>query len=124
MGRYWDEFSNFRSAIEWPDMRPPEEHATANLEPIGASIPIDVWEAAVELAPACDDSPIEVEFGARLITAIRQTDEPDLLRVIPQYVLGPYRYDFAIFREDKLVGLIECDGKEFHYRTAAGQRSS
>jgi very-short-patch-repair endonuclease len=114
MERYWDEFSNFRSAIEWPDMRPPEEHATANLVELGTSIPIDVWAAAIELAPRCDDSPIEVDFGARLITAIRQTDDPDLLKLIPQYELGPYRYDFAIFREGKLVGLIECDGKEFH----------
>jgi very-short-patch-repair endonuclease len=111
----WDEVPISRSAIEWPDMRPPEEHVTANnFTQIASFAPVDVWAAAVKIAPDCDDSPIEIEFGARLINAIRLINDPDFLKLKPQHVLGPYRYDFAIFREDKLVALVECDGREFH----------
>jgi very-short-patch-repair endonuclease len=59
------------------------------------------------------------DLGALLVDAIRLIDDPDFLKIIPQYVLGLHRYDFAIFREDKLVGLIECGGKEFHSSYAA-----
>lgn len=34
MQSYEDEFSNFQSAIEWPDFRPPTEHATDDLKPL------------------------------------------------------------------------------------------
>lgn len=118
MEPFWDGHLNARSAIEWPDLRPSREHVTGNggFKQIGSPLPalVDVWATAAEVAPDCDDSPIEVEFGARLINAIRLIDDPDFLRVTPQYKLGPYRYDFAIFREEKLVALIECDGREFH----------
>jgi very-short-patch-repair endonuclease len=117
MEPYWDEVPISRSAIEWPDMRPPEEHPTAdNFTQIASFVPVavDVWAAAAKIGPDCDDSPIEIEFGARLINAIRLINDPDFLKVKPQYVLGPYRYDFAIFRENKLVALVECDGREFH----------
>jgi hypothetical protein len=99
MEPYWDGCSNSRSAIEWPDMRPPREHTTADFAQIASFIPVDVWATAFEIAPDCDDSPIEVEFGARLINAVRLINDPEFLKVTPQYVLGPYRYDFAIFRE-------------------------
>jgi very-short-patch-repair endonuclease len=37
-------------------------------------------------------------------------------RVIAQYELGGFRYDFAIesTRSGKIVALVECDGQEFH----------
>jgi hypothetical protein len=107
-----DEFSNFRSAIEWPEMRPPREEATGELRPISSSVisTVEILSSAVTIAPDCE-SPIEVDLGARLSSAIRRIDDSNLL-LVPQYVLGPYRYDFAIIREGKPIALIECDGFE------------
>jgi very-short-patch-repair endonuclease len=36
--------------------------------------------------------------------------------VIPQYELGPFRYDFAIKskRTEKVIALVECDGRLWH----------
>jgi hypothetical protein len=109
-----DEYSDFQSAIEWPDLRPPTEEATGNFRPIFSFVPdlVDNWAAAATIAPNCE-SPIEIELGARLIIAMRIIDDPSL-KLIPQYVLGAYRYDFAITRKERLVALIECDGKDFH----------
>jgi very-short-patch-repair endonuclease len=109
-----DEFSNFRSAIEWPEMRPPREEATGELRPISSSVisTVEILSSAVTIAPDCE-SPIEVDLGARLSSAIRRIDDSNLL-LVPQYVLGPYRYDFAIIREGKPIALIECDGRDFH----------
>jgi len=52
-------------------------------------------------------------LGARLTVALRLIEDSRLSLSI-QYPLGRYRYDFAITREEKLIALIECDGKEFH----------
>lgn len=36
-------------------------------------------------------------------------------QIIPQYELGPFRYDFAIKNRDgNVVAVIECDGLAFH----------
>jgi very-short-patch-repair endonuclease len=38
------------------------------------------------------------------------------LRLVPQYELFGYRYDFAILhpRLGQVLALVECDGKEYH----------
>jgi very-short-patch-repair endonuclease len=114
MGTYEDELSNFQSAIEWPDLRPPEEEATDVPKPLYSFLPalLDNWALAATIESDCE-SPIEVEFGTQVLIAMRAAGDEDW-KLVPQYVLGPYRYDFAITRQKKLMGLIECDGKEFH----------
>jgi very-short-patch-repair endonuclease len=114
MGTYEDEFSNFQSAIEWPELRPLEEVATDIPKPLYTFLPalMDNWSLAATIEPDCE-SPIEVELGAQFLIALRAAGDEDW-KLVPQYVLGPYRYDFAITRKKKLAALIECDGKEFH----------
>jgi very-short-patch-repair endonuclease len=106
--------SYFRSAIEWPDTRPPTVPATADLKPIGEFLPgvLELCAAAFELGPSCE-SPIEVQLGSRLIVALRKIQD-SRLSLSTQYRLERYRYDFAITHEEELIALIECDGKEFH----------
>jgi very-short-patch-repair endonuclease len=109
-----DDFSNFRSAIEWPDMRPKVEEATGELKPISSIMAelAEIWASAATIAPKCE-SPIEVDLGARLSHALGLIDDSTLL-LVPQYILGSYRYDFALSRNGKPIALIECDGREFH----------
>jgi len=111
---YEDEFADFQSSNEWPCMRPPREEEQGDFKPIFGCVPhlFEIWAAAATLAPKCE-SPIEIELGSRIIAAFGIIDDPKL-NLIVQYILGPYRYDFAITRDDKLIALIECDGKEFH----------
>jgi very-short-patch-repair endonuclease len=114
--RYSDEFSTFRSAIEWPDMRPPSEVPTGEFMPlsVGLARTLDTIAIAHALAPKCE-SPIEVDFGTRMIKVLRVIDD-DTLSLASQYSIGPFRYDFAITREGRPqpVILVECDGREFH----------
>ena len=104
----------FHSAIEWPDMRPETEPPTGELRPISSFL-LPVLEnvaSAIAIAPDCE-SPIEIDLGARLSTAMRAIDDR-ALALVPQYELGPYRYDFAVVRDSNPLMLIECDGREFH----------
>jgi very-short-patch-repair endonuclease len=106
--------SNFYSTIEWPHLRPPTEPPTGELTPISSFV-LPVLEniaSATAIAPECE-SPIEVELGARLSSAMRVINDP-ALSLVCQYRLGPYRYDFAIIRASNPLILIECDGSEFH----------
>ena len=111
-------FSNFRSAIEWPDARPyyEEPQRGGRLEHISkyAVAAVEYAGEAREIAPKCE-SAIETELGARLNMALRRINDATLT-LVPQYKLGRYRYDFAITRQDrpKPIVLVECDGKEFH----------
>ena len=109
-----DELSDFQSADEWPGMRPPREEEQGDFKPIFDVVPhlFEIWAAAATIAPKCE-SPIEIELGSRITAALGVINDPKL-KLRQQYVLGPYRYDFAITRDDKLIALIECDGKEFH----------
>jgi very-short-patch-repair endonuclease len=109
-----DDFSNFQSAIEWPDLRPPTEHATDELKPLYSFLPtlFDKWSLALGIADVCE-SPIEVDLGVQFLIAFRAIGGDDS-QLVPQQVLGSFRYDFAITRRGKLIGLVECDGKEFH----------
>jgi very-short-patch-repair endonuclease len=58
------------------------------------------------------ESPIEQQFGIAAAAACVRSG----LRIVPQYRLFGYRYDFAILhpRLDQVLALVECDGKEFH----------
>lgn len=109
-----DEFSTFGSAIEWPEMRPFAEEATGELKPIFPYVvsAIDLLAHATTIAPDCE-SPIEVELGAWLRRAIEALAD-EKLQLVPQYVLRPFRYDFAITRNGRPVAFVECDGKDFH----------
>lgn len=109
-----DDFLNFQSAIEWPDMRPPIEEATDELKPLYTFLAsaVDKWVLAGSLERVCE-SPIEVELGVQFKIAFGAIGNDDF-KLVPQYVLGSFRYDFAIMRREKLIGLVECDGKEFH----------
>jgi hypothetical protein len=109
-----DDFLNFQSAVEWPDLRPANEHATDELRPLYSFLPsvFDKLVLAGRLEEICE-SPIEVELGVQFLIAFRAIGNDDF-ELIPQRVLGPFRYDFAITRQGKLIGLVECDGKEFH----------
>jgi very-short-patch-repair endonuclease len=108
------DFSNFRSAIEWPEMRPVSEEATGEMKPLSAftASAIDSMALAFAIAPSCE-SPIEIELGAQLCKVIRSFEG---LSLQPQFSLGPYRYDFAIVDEHSglPIALIECDGREYH----------
>jgi hypothetical protein len=95
-------------------------------------------ERVQQLAPLCE-SPIELmllgaidfsmalaRFTEKLIKYQIQkqgdaiTLDPPFIVVIPQYRWQDYRIDFAIFREgmDQPAVFVECDGHEFHERTA------
>jgi very-short-patch-repair endonuclease len=88
--------------------------ATADPRPLSHFIPavLELCATAFAIRPSCE-SPIEVMLGARLTVALQKIEE-SRLSLSFQYPLGRYRYDFAITREEKLVALVECDGKEFH----------
>jgi very-short-patch-repair endonuclease len=111
------DFSNFQSAIERLDMLPPTEYATDELKPLYTFLPslFDKWALAGTIADVCE-SPIEVDLGVMFLIAFRAIGDNDF-QLVPQHVLGSFRYDFAITHQGKLIGLIECDGKEFHSTT-------
>jgi very-short-patch-repair endonuclease len=75
---------------------------------------LDSLSIACSLESRCE-SPIEIDLATRVTKALRVIGD-DTLSLVPQYVLGPYRYDFAIVRGGRTnpVVLVECDGKEFH----------
>ena len=124
-----DEFSNFRSAIAWPDLDASEEVPTCEFIPLRVAL-VKVVECAAESATisGVTESPIETIFGAKLALALRpvceelgwnfsvgaRSDADVWLQ--PQYPLQQYRYDFAILAkgQPQPLILIECDGKEFH----------
>jgi len=69
-------------------------------------VPVEISAA---LAGKCE-SPIEYKLGPALIVAAEKWG----FRVVPQFKLGRYRYDFALYAGQRLMALNECDGKEFH----------
>lgn len=113
-----DEFSNFRSSIEWPDMGPDRSEEEGAFQPlsVGAMKFMEVTAKAHKLEPICE-SPIEVMLGARLAVYRDRWNERGFpkFKMVAQHKLAGYRYDFAILSEDgKLLIAIECDGAEFH----------
>ena len=61
-----DDFSNFHSAIEWHDLRPPTERATDELKPLAFFVLsiVDNWVLAASIEAICK-SPIELELGVQ-----------------------------------------------------------
>jgi very-short-patch-repair endonuclease len=124
-----DDFSNFRSAIAWPDLDEPEEAPTGNFVPLRVAV-VKAVECAAEsyTMSGVTESPIETIFGAKLALALRpvceelgwtfsvgaQSDADVSLQ--RQYPLQRFRYDFAILAkgQSQPLVLIECDGKDFH----------
>jgi hypothetical protein len=74
-----DDFSDFRSAIEW-QMRPRAEEATGDFKWLSEFFPpvLEFLGTAYILAPQCE-SPIEVELGARLRNALDCVEGSSLL---------------------------------------------
>lgn len=125
-----DDFSNFKSAICWPKL---EESLTISGTSELVYIKryrrtIDNAAKAFVIAPNTE-SPIEVQFGGYLAGTLSRTlkevgiefeigDPKPRLRptvfLCPQYVVGKFRYDFALVVNGKAAVLIECDGKDFH----------
>jgi very-short-patch-repair endonuclease len=124
-----DGFSNFKSAIVWPDDREPEEAPTGEFVPLCHALVKAVACAAESFTMSgVTESPIETIFGAKLALVLRPVCEelgwnfsigarPGAdVWLQPQYPLQQYRYDFAILAkgQPQPLILIECDGKEFH----------
>lgn len=108
------DLSDFQSPIEWPEMRPDIERATADLRPL-AEITVSALDSlslAWSIAPNCE-SPIETELAAQLCKILRTIER---LSIQPQFSIDRYRYDFAIVDEFSglPLALVECDGREFH----------
>lgn len=111
-----DEADGFRSAIEWPNYSSEEDVPTGEFRPLAACLSdaLDTLQIAWSLESDCE-SPIETDIGVKITKAFRVVDD-ETLSLVSQFVLGPFRYDFAIVRtgRKKPIALIECDGKEFH----------
>lgn len=79
--------------------------------------------AKYTIAPKTE-SPIETIFGAAVSLLMEDVLGDDFkvgptgleanFTLVPQYKLGPYRYDFAVCVAGEAIILIECDGKDFH----------
>jgi very-short-patch-repair endonuclease len=112
-----DDFSHFQSASEWRDFPPPTEYVTGELKPLHSFLPalFDKFALRMTIADVCE-SPIEVDLGVMFLIAFRAIGDDDF-QLVPQQVLRSFRYDFAVTHQGKLIGLIECDGKEFHSTT-------
>lgn len=126
-----DEESNFKSAIQWPDDIAKREVASKNsFEPLRHGLIKAFGHLATPVSGS--ESPIEDWFGSGLailfsqrvlqngasfaIAPPRSNERPAHFVLIPQFVVGNYRYDFAlaISGEDRPILLIECDSKMFH----------
>jgi very-short-patch-repair endonuclease len=68
--------------------------------------------SSLETIENLQESPIEHQFGIAAAVVFARS----ALRIVPQYQLRGYRYDFAILHPtlDQVLALVECDGKEFH----------
>jgi hypothetical protein len=73
---------------------------------------LDAIASHIERIDELHESPIEHQFGIAAAAVLGRKS----LRIVPQYQLFGYRYDFAILhpRLDQVLALVECDGKEFH----------
>lgn len=124
-----DQFSNFRTAIDWPDLDEPEEVPTGDFVPLRfAMVRAIACVAESATMSAVTESPIETMFGSKLALALRPVCEElgwafsvgELtdadMSLQPQYPLHRFRYDFAVLAkgQSRPLVLIECDGKEFH----------
>lgn len=80
-------------------------------EPISTK-QLDLITASLEAVEKFNESPIEYALGIAAAIALSGHG----LRLVAQYQLGRFRYDFAVLHPkiDQVLALVECDGKEFH----------
>lgn len=78
-----------------------------------------LYDIAIEIADLYEegriyvfDSPVEEVMYGALIEAMNDFG----YRVIPQYEIGCYRADFAVFADDVKIA-VECDGFAYHDAT-------
>lgn len=71
-------------------------------------------QAALEMVLDRVSSPCESPIEQLLLDALRKTPVGSI--VTPQFEIGPYRVDFALFSTGKKVA-VECDGHDFHEKT-------
>lgn len=102
--------------VKWPDMPPCAKSRTDGFRPLSFFVKaaFESFEIACELEPKCE-SPIEIDLGVSLTKVFQEISDPKL-SLEPQFILGPFRDDFAIRCEglERPIALVECDGKEFH----------
>lgn len=85
----------------------PETLDGERLAPMGQFL--DHLKRRAEMTKVCE-SPIEIDLGAALVA-----QAGDCYRIVPQFKLLRYRYDFAIMGQGKTpIVLVECDGAAFH----------
>lgn len=122
-----DDFSSWKSAMEFVDTSKEEEKPTREFKSFSQSLIEALEQAALGYEMNwLTESPIETLLGSRIALHLKriagagfaiasdptETDAPVILQ--PQYQLGRFRYDFALLLSGEVVTLIECDGKEFH----------
>lgn len=107
--------------------------ANAAAEALRSMETTDIYLGAVQAAWRLSESPIEKDMAQaliccldinggespRIITPGRALRGQEPLIIAPQYRIGEYRADFAIL--SNITGrrlVVECDGHEFHDRTA------
>jgi very-short-patch-repair endonuclease len=56
------------------------------------------------------ESPIERMLAAQLAPHAERWG----FKLVSQFKHGPYRYDFAVEKNGKIIAVVECDGLEFH----------
>jgi very-short-patch-repair endonuclease len=78
---------------------------------------IDRWIPAGDIP--CE-SPIERQLAAHLIPHAERYG----FKVVEQFKLKRYRYDFAILWDDNVIALVECDGAAFHSTPAQRARDA
>lgn len=93
---------------------------------------LDIAASAMILRAHCE-SPIEVFLGSQLMADLNidvcaQEDlgkiSPNTVVLVPQYWLDRFRFDFAVYWDEKPLLLIECDGREFHSTPEQIQRDA
>jgi hypothetical protein len=78
-----------------------------------SSCELDTVAEAIEQVDSLCESPIERQFGIAAAAVLGRVG----LRVVPQYELSRFRYDFAVLlpkRPHQVLAFIECDGEQFH----------
>lgn len=102
-----------------PELHDPDYRGSEEIDGVfnpvrPTSLLFELAEAAAKLV-ACE-SPIEILLGSEILVRLKEVFSERSLELIPQYVLNPYRFDFAIGRvgEPRPFLLIECDGAAFH----------
>jgi very-short-patch-repair endonuclease len=82
---------------------------------LGAAAGIVLERAAHAMVAArASESPIETILAAEFLLLFGGFLGERHMALVPQYKLGPYRFDFAVAAAEKPILFIECDGRAFH----------